>query len=98
MNTFLRYLFSGRGTGIFSVTSNQELMIIADSVSWPHGATGLSQGEQCHLLNRQDCFTQSFCGRLLVWEVSYCFALAVAKEPRAEALQNVNKTENSITI
>lgn len=71
LHKYIPYIFfSERGPGTFSVTSNKELMIIVDvnnrqhSVPWPHGATGLSQGEQCHLLNQQNCFMQWFCGRL----------------------------------
>lgn len=72
LQEYISYIFSER-RGIFSVTSNQELMITADlsdrqhSVSWPCCVTALSQGEHCHLLNQQNCFTQSFCGRLFFW-------------------------------
>lgn len=72
MNTFLTFFQKeGQVSCLSEVT--KKLMITADindrqhSVPWPHGATGLSQGEQCHLLNQNNHFTQSFCGILFVW-------------------------------
>lgn len=71
LHEYFSYIFSERGTGIFSVTNNQELMITADlsdrqhSVCWPHGAIGLSKGEQHHLLNQQNHF------KVILWKVAH---------------------------